>query len=52
MKGCSYCGFRSFPYVFKCTQKEGNTFKQKTWPTIFTRPDITHFEEKNSRPDF
>ena len=23
-----------------------------TWPTIFTRPNITHFEEKNSRPDF
>ena len=22
------------------------------WPTIFTRPNITHFEEKNSRPDF
>ena len=24
----------------------------QTWPTIFTRPNITHFEEKNSRPDF
>ena len=22
------------------------------WPTIFRRPNITHFEEKNSRPDF
>ena len=22
------------------------------WPTTFTRPNITHFEEKNSRPDF
>ena len=22
------------------------------WPTIFTRPNITHYEEKNSRPDF
>ena len=22
------------------------------WPTIFTRPNTTHFEEKNSRPDF
>ena len=22
-----------------------------TWPTIFTRPHITHFERKNSRPD-
>ena len=21
------------------------------WPTIFTWPNITHFEEKNSRPD-
>ena len=21
-------------------------------PTIFTRPNITHSEEKNSRPDF
>ena len=31
---------------------EGN--KQKSvqpWPTIFTRPHITHFERKNSRPD-
>ena len=23
-----------------------------TWPTVFARPNITHFEEKNSRPDF
>ena len=23
-----------------------------TRPTIFRQPDITHFEEKNSRPDF
>ena len=23
-----------------------------SWPTIFTWPNITHFEEKNSRPDF
>ena len=23
-----------------------------SWPTIFTRPNIKHFEEKNSRPDF
>ena len=23
----------------------------RTWPTIFTRPHITHFERKNSRPD-
>ena len=22
------------------------------WPTIFTGPNITHFEEKHSRPDF
>ena len=22
------------------------------WPTIFTRPNITHYEEKNSWPDF
>ena len=21
------------------------------WPTVFTRPHITHFERKNSRPD-
>ena len=23
-----------------------------SWPTIFTRPNTAHFEEKNSRPDF
>ena len=23
----------------------------QSWRTIFTRPNITHFEEKNSRPD-
>ena len=22
------------------------------WPTTFTGPNITHLEEKNSRPDF
>ena len=25
--------------------------KFRPWPTIFTRPHITHFERKNSRPD-
>ena len=24
---------------------------KNTWPTIFTRPNITHFEEKDSGPD-
>ena len=23
----------------------------KSWPTLFTRPHITHFERKNSRSD-
>ena len=23
-----------------------------SWPTIFTRPNTMHFEEKNIRPDF
>ena len=23
----------------------------RPWPTVFTRPHITHFERKNSRPD-
>ena len=27
-------------------------YMSRAWPTIFIRPDITHFEEKNSRPDF
>ena len=31
-------------YIYK-------TLYHRSWPTIFTRPHITHFERKNSRPD-
>ena len=37
--------------VLKCHEKVLHN-GVKPWPTIFTRPNITHFEEKNSRPDF
>ena len=27
-------------------------YERKPWPSIFARPNITYFEEKNRRPDF
>ena len=35
-----------------CASKTGGMLLFAPWPTTFTRPDITHFEERNSRPDF
>ena len=37
---------------FKLSSFKGNKVSlTKTWPTIYTRPHITHFERKTSRPD-
>ena len=36
----------------KKLSEEAEHNPSEPWPTIFTRPNITHFEEKNSRPDF
>ena len=47
---------RSYLYIMRDGHLDVITCKDldylRSWPTIFTRPSITHFEEKNSRPDF
>ena len=44
----------TFPQILYHLFLYTNTTKlmDTTWPTIFARPNITHFEEENSRPDF
>ena len=51
---CSFYLIRTHPLRQPNLKKQQWQIKKgiHPGPTLFTRPIITHFEEKNSRPDF